>query len=359
MSYPSYMEMGQRIAARIDAIRPPITRKQFADRVGMTPDGLSRALSGKRGLSSLELVTIADELEADIHELITGEANPNQVVVNARHDYDHATASRSVPTFDQDKQALEDICIAYAQANLPGRSHLVETADPTAIRAALGSGFVRPFADMLEERLHIDVIRVSDLGTAYSGTAAGRTFIVIPAKGSWFRENWDLAHELAHIAGLKSEAEANAFAADLLMPESMVRAVDWSVASQEAIAEFLWQTGVSTAALKVRLEHLRIPFADTAQVLAQNTQRALRRARSWSSEFGDEITMRMNAASQRRFPIELQEAHEVGVEEGRLGPGYLAWMRGVEAEWILEAYAPDADDPDVEELADAFGLSLG
>lgn len=353
------MEMGPRIAARIDALKPAVSRRAFAERVGMPPDALSRALSGKRGLSSLELVRIAEELRADIHELVTGEPDPNQVMVNARHDYDHATANRSVPTFQQDKSALEDICVAYAQANLPARQHRVTTSDPAGLRAALGTGFIRPFADKIEERLNVDVIRVNDLGTAYSASTGGRTFIVIPATGSWFRENWDLAHELAHVAGLPTEAEANAFAADLLLPEDLVRSLDWSVASQEAIAEFLWQTGVSTAALKVRLEHLRITFSDATSLLTQSTQRALRRARSWSSEFGDEITMRMDAASRRRFPIELQEAHEVGVEDGRLGPGYLAWMRGVEPEWIAETYAPPVEDPEVSDLAEAFGVKVG
>ncbi|SNS63903.1 Zn-dependent peptidase ImmA, M78 family [Micrococcales bacterium KH10] len=352
------MDMGARIAARIDALTPAVTRKEFATRVGMTPDALSRALNGQRGFASLELVKIADELKADIHELITGEANPHQVVVNARHDYDHDTAKRSVPTFDDDKKALEDICIAYAQAELPEREHRVVGCDPAIIRDFLGPEFVRPFADRIEERLLVDVIRLNDLGTAYSGVVSGRAFIAIPTTGSWFRENWDLAHELAHVAGLDSEAEANAFAANLLLPEDLVRSVDWASASQEAIADFLWQTGISTAALKIRLETLGIPVTDSSDVLAQNTQRALRRARSWSSEFGDKITMRMESASRRRFPIALQEAHEVGVEEGRLGPAYLAWMRGVEPELIAEAYAPEIEDPEVQELAAAFGLAV-
>jgi len=353
------MDMGQRIAERIDAQIPALTRKEFAGRVGMQPDALSRALSGKRGFASIELMKIADELGADIHELITGEPNPNQVFVNARHDYDHSTAIRSVPTFDDDRRTLEDVCVAYAQADMSSRPHRIRDADPASVRDALGPGFVRPFADRIEERLHVDVIRVGELGTAYSGSASGRIFIAIPATGSWFRENWDLAHELAHIVQIKGEAEANAFAADLLLPEDLTRSVDWSAASQESIAEFLWQTGVSTTALSVRLESLRIPIGDSSKVLSQITQRALRRARSWSSEFGDEITMRMDAASRRRFPLDLQEAHELGIEEGRLGPAYLAWMRNVELDWIAETYSPVIEDPGVNDLAAAFGLTVG
>jgi hypothetical protein len=60
--------------------------------------------------------------------------------------------------------------------------------------------------------------------------AAGRprAVIAVPATGSWFRENWDIAHELGHLTmghhddGLnpgdasQHEAAANAFAAELL-----------------------------------------------------------------------------------------------------------------------------------------------
>jgi transcriptional regulator with XRE-family HTH domain len=349
------MDMGTRIAQRIDALQPRVSRKEFAARVHMTPDALSRALSGKRGIASIELARIADELHADIHELITGEPNPHQVIVNARHHYDHQTTNRTVPTFADDKRVLEEICLAYAQASLPERPHRIPSADPTALREALGHAFVRDFADRVEEHLQIDVLRVNGIGTAYSGATAGRTFVVIPATGSWFRENWDLAHELAHIAGLRTEAEANSFAAQLLLPEDLVRSLDWQAASQETIADFLWETGVSTAALRVRLEALQVPFADTTRVLTQSTQRALRKARSWSTEFGDAITMRMDAASGSRFPIALQEAHEIGVEEGRLGPGFLAWMRDTDPQWIAETYAPPVEEPGIEDLMAAFG----
>lgn len=352
------MEMGERIASLIDALEPPVTRREFARRVEMAPDALSRALGGKRGFASVELVRIADELEQDIHTLVTGEPSPHQVLVSARHHYDHQTSGRSVPTYAEDKRALEDICTAYAQAKLPARPHRVPGPDVETVRDALGPEFVRPFADRIEERLCIDVIRLTELGTAYSGSVLGRTFIAVPASGSWFRENWDLAHEVAHVAGLSSEADANAFAANLFMPECVLKSIDWGSASQEAVADYLWQAGVSTSALKVRLESLRLANGRVGTMLNQTTQRLLRRARSWSHEFGDEITIRMEASSRRRFPVELQEAHEVAVEEGRIGTRFLAWMRGLAPDRIAEAYVEEENDPSVEELAEAFGHAL-
>ncbi|OZD48592.1 hypothetical protein CH252_18855 [Rhodococcus sp. 06-1477-1B] len=352
------MHMGERIKERIEALVPPTTQKAFAARVGMAPDALSRALGGKRGFASIELVRIAEELGADVHELVTGEPSRHQVHVAARHQYDHATANRSVPTFTDDKRALEDICVAYAQAQIPAREHRVVSGDAEALRAALGEDFARPFADRIEERLQVDVIRLTDLGTAYSGSILGRTFIAIPASGSWFRENWDLAHELAHISGHQSEADANAFAASLLMPEQLLRSINWAEASQEAVADYLWSAGISTASLKIRLESLRLASPGVSAILSQPTQRLLRRTRSWSSSFGDQITWRMDDASRRRFPVELQEAHELAVEEGRLGPRFLAWMRGLDPEWISEAYSPAQSDPQIGDLAEAFGLTV-
>ena len=67
------------------------------------------------------------------------------------------------------------------------------------MRAVLGYGFVRPFADRLEKYLGVEVVRVTELSTAYSLTVGGRAVIAVPATGNWFRENWDIAHELGHL----------------------------------------------------------------------------------------------------------------------------------------------------------------
>jgi Zn-dependent peptidase ImmA (M78 family)/transcriptional regulator with XRE-family HTH domain len=351
-------ELGERLARHIDGLQPRVTRKAFAERVGMTPDALSRALSGQRGISSVELVQMAEALEADIHELVTGVPDPRRVTLAARHDFDRSTGARSVPTFEDDKSTIENIRIAYAQAGLVARDVVAAPADPAVMREILGDGFARPFIDRIESELNVDVIRVAELGTAYTATIGERSVIMIPAKGNWFRENWDLAHELAHLAGIDSEDAANAYAAKLLLPDTLMADVDWPNASPQTIADVLWETGVSTEALRNRLAVLRLRAEGVRGVLNLPTQRALRQARSWSHKFGDEITELMDAAAQRRFPLELQEAHEQKIEAGELGPGFLAWMRGVSALWIAEAYEPAANEPAIDELAKAFGLEL-
>lgn len=351
-------DLGMRIAGRIDGLTPPTTRKAFAEAVGLTPDALSRALTGQRGISSLELLRIAEALNADMHELVTGEPDPRRVVLAARHDFDRATYRRSVPTFEDDKETLENVRVAYAQADLPPPTIEEPPTTPDGMRDRLGEGFVRPFIARIESELGVDVVRVPELGTAYTATITGRPIIMIPAKGNWFRENWDLAHELGHLVGLQSEDEANAYAAELLLPEPLVRRVDWTIASQQTVADFLWETGVSTEALRHRLGNLGLTNEHIHRRLDCPTQRLLRQARSWSHEFGDQITERMDAAATRRFPLALQEAHEEKVESGRLGPGYLAWIRGVNESWIAEEYEPHNGGPSVDELAAELGLEL-
>lgn len=293
-----------------------------------------------------------------MHELVTGEPDPRRVVLAARHDFDRVTYRRSVPTFEEDKETLENVRVAYAQAGLPHHATEELPTRPDGMRERLGEAFVRPFVRRIESELGVDVVRVPELGTAYTAKIAGRSVIMIPAKGNWFRENWDLAHELGHLVGLLSEDEANAYAAELLLPEPLVRLVDWTTASQQTIADFLWETGVSTEALRNRLGSLGLGDARTRSLLDCATQKLLRGARSWSHEFGDQITERMDDAAVRRFPLALQEAHEEKVEAGILGPGYLAWMRGVNESWIADEYEPHNGGPSVAELASELGLEL-
>jgi hypothetical protein len=235
------------------------------------------------------------------------------------------------------------------------------------VRRALGADFVRPFADRLEQALDVDLVRVADLSTAYSFTVGGRRVIAIPATGNWFRENWDMAHELGHLAldhhdeGLaadvseKHEAAANAFAAELLLPKDVIEEVDWDGANDAQLADLVWSWGVSTDALSRRVSHLCGYAPDRVTFWAKYpTQRLLRHCLELESEI-DEITHRMDAASQRRFPLALQEAHLERVATGAIGKGTLAWMLGIDAA-ALEVDVPDVPEVDVDQLADALGL---
>jgi hypothetical protein len=76
---------------------------------------------------------------------------------------------------------------------------------------------------------------------------------------------------------------------------------------------------------------------------------------SWPLAALDEITVRMDAASQRRFPLSLQEAHLELVASGTISTATLAWMLGIDAA-ALEVDVPEIPEVDVNDLATALGL---
>ena len=352
---------------RIREVRPDARQRDIAQDVGLAPDAFSRALNGARHFSSIELARLADLLDTDVYWLITGSPDPNSLRVAARHDFDRTTGSREVQGRDGDERTLSDIALAYRQAYPEPETKRSLPTSPEAVRAALGADFVRPFAERLERELAVDIVRVQELSTAYSFAVGGRRVIAVPATGNWFRENWDMAHELGHLAmghhdeGLsadvsdKHEAVANAFAADLLLPAEQVRSVDWAEITDAGIADLIWSWGVSTDALARRLRWLDGSAPPRVEAAAgHSTQRLLRHHLSMQDEV-DHITMRMDAASQRRFPLALQEAHLARIEKGEIGKATLAWMLGIDAE-VLDVDVPDHPEVPVDELVSALGL---
>lgn len=359
--------IGGRVLEHIRQTRPDTPQRVIADQIGMTPDSFSRALNDKRSFSSIELARLADLLHADIHWLITGQPDPRRLIVVARHDFDPETGDRSVPGRRDDEPILRNIELAYRQA-YPGPQHQPDLPDcPAKVRVALGEGFVRPFADRLEGALGVDVLRLNGLSTAYSFTVGGHRVIALPVTGNWFRDNWSLAHELGHharghhareserSARRQGEAEANAFAADLLLPRDLIDDVPWESLDAAGLADLVWRWGVSTEALAHRLKAVNSYVPDLVREWAQcATQRLLRR--HWVADAeADEITLRMDAATQRRIPLSLQQAHIEAIATGRLGKETLAWLLQVDPE-ALEVDSPAIPEVDVDDLAEALGL---
>ncbi|HEY2265851.1 MAG TPA: XRE family transcriptional regulator [Streptosporangiaceae bacterium] len=359
--------IGDRVLQRLEQFSPRPRHRDIAESVGMTPDAFSRALNGKRQFASIELARLAEQIGVDLYWLITGQPDPNGVSVAARHDFDHSSGQRTIPGRADDEPTLADIALAYRQA-YPEPGKLPDlSGSPASVREALGADFVRPFADRLEKHLGIDVVRVAELSTAYSFTVGGRPVIAVPATGNWFRENWDIAHELGHLImghhdnGLtqsdadQHEAAANAFAAELLLPAADLKGVEWDWMGDDKLAGLVWSWGVSTDALCRRLSVvLGYTPKCVARWAASPTQRLLRRHLPIESEL-DEITSRMDAASQRRFPLSLQEAHLERVASGVISTVTLAWMLGIDAA-ALEVDSPEIPEVDVDDLASALGL---
>lgn len=371
------MSTNVEIGARAKEALGDHSQAWLCEKIEKSTDTMSRSLNGHRGFSSVEIAKIADALNVDVHWLITGEPDPLRVSIAARHDYDHSTGERSNPGRASDEQELHSVELAYRQA-YPNAERQTKPIPSTVegVREALGDGFVLDFADKLEEHLGVDVIRVQHLSTAYSFTLGGRMAVMLPATLNWWRSNFSLAHEVAHLAlghddvGTESEIDArefaaNQFASELLMPESTIRALNWDTITCADVGQFLWGQGIGTQALGHRLNGLGIgTTADVAEMLTRRMPGALRpwqqqltlpRANSgnlFADIFYDPIDERMQKASQRRFPLTLLAAHRQRIEDTGLNPATLAWMLQSPVEDLAEGEQPAGT---VDDLLAAFG----
>jgi Zn-dependent peptidase ImmA (M78 family)/transcriptional regulator with XRE-family HTH domain len=377
--YPGAMEsIGDRIRGRLDASEVA-SQRELASLVGMTPDALSRALRGERGFSIVELQSISSVLAVSMHWIATGTPDPNELRIAARHGYDHAQQARIAVDWRAARAVLEDIAVAYEQVDrdLPVRIGPAVPRAAAQVRRLLversGEGFVRSFADAIEQTFAIDVIRASEISDGYSISIGRRTVVAVSDTSNWFRQNWSLAHELGHVAlGTMSsidaptndvdpaERAANAFAAELLLPARMMRGLDWRTITAADVATLLWSTGVSAKALASRLQTLRVDVgALEFELRNPSTQRYLHRHLDVPGQSTDEIvSRRMQDAGSRRFPIDLLTAHRDAIEEGRIHAGMLAWMLDDDAADIEAELAPGSDsgDDSAADLARLLGL---
>jgi Zn-dependent peptidase ImmA (M78 family) len=124
------------------------------------------------------------------------------------------------------------------------------------------------------EALDISVqsARLGDDVFGYAVHVNERPLIIVESASSLVRQRWTIAHELGHcllpghIGQLardghtsKLEREANQFAAELLMPNHMVKT--WwehrrKLGREEAIKQMAWDFQVSRQAMEIRLKRI-------------------------------------------------------------------------------------------------------
>lgn len=337
-----------------------LTQRDLADKAGMTPDALSRALNGHRGFATVELIGIADLLGVSLQWLATGRDDLRQTELVARHNWDAESERRVNGGHDADTEALAPVFEAYQLAypnGVPMSREIPERS--AAVRDKLGPDFVRRFADRIEEEFDVDVVQLPNLTTAYSTLLAGqRGLIALVADSYWYRNNWSLAHELGHLAlghaeGGVSEDErqrqeeaANKFAADLLLPRSLMTSVDWATVGLPEVASFLWHHGVSTWALRTRIAYLKAEMsAELLSALTESTPKFLRAHLHEIDGDPHAMARREQESAARQFPLGLLDALTERVDEGRVGPQRLAWALGVSVASVM---------PDEESVAEQY-----
>ena len=223
---------------------------------------------------------------------------------------------------------------------------------PAEVRIQLGDEFSLDFVERVQERLGIDVLVLDLQGDAYCLEVAGRLVLVLKRTLHWFRQNFSIAHELGHVAqgslhGISNsqarhgEQEANAFAAELLMPADALRSMSWDAMTDTLFADLLWRLGVSTEALRIRVEALGISVPEKVQGwLQEGTYHFLRRNLSVGKSAENAIASRQQYASLRYIPADLFANVESAVRYGRAPVASLAWLLNVpESEVLVEDLA--------------------
>lgn len=344
------------VGDRIRSLMPAgLSQRQLAERTSMKPDALSRALNGQRGFSSVELARIADVLGTDLYWLVTGAADPHRVRIAARHSWDASQRLRVNPGRPGDGELLGRVAEVYAAAFPEGPIPSESLPDNApAMRKALGEDFVREYGAVVEDRLGVDVVRLPMLSTDYSLSIGNRAVVILTTTPYWFRSNWSLAHELAHFAlghhegdfepGEGDEEPADQFAAQLLLPADLIVRQDWRRINEAGVAEFLWQTGVSTKALRNRLAALEVSVSTEVVAVLKRTTPDLIRANAKAAQAiggAKQMIVRQQQSAARMFPSTLVDALQRRVEAGEASPEHLAWVLDVPVD---EIYFPELDE---------------
>ncbi|MFJ2618675.1 helix-turn-helix domain-containing protein [Glutamicibacter sp. NPDC087344] len=366
------VETGQRVRARVKLLG--LLQKDVAHQVGMTEDSFSRALSGSRQFSLVEISALSEFLHVSIKWLLTGERDRFEVKLSARHEWNSEQKQDKPLDWSSASSITNVVANLYGQVEIEAaekskvsvpENSPVETARWARSRMSAQQRVLDADGEVLSELIEmtfgIDVLVIDPpkIFDAYSGDSGGNKFIVQSTTGNGWRARFNIIHELGHIlhgdlgypdeprAVRADEAWANAFAAEWLMPEDEILSFDWREASRADFISFVGNLGVSTKALAVRVQSLNLrPNEEILNVLASSTPALLKEGRSpfWSHELERHYRA-------QRFPARLIAAHQAAVAQGKLAPSSLAWMLGVN-ESEVSTSAPATHSLTAQELAE-------
>ena len=348
---------GTRVATRIAKLG--LLRGDVAKMVGMTPDAFSRSLNLERQFKLREIAQLSDVLDVSIHWLITGERDPREVKLSARHQWNGNDRADVVHPWKDARRITTEVANLYNQVELGAAGPAVlAPAGLSGADAALWSrqqllkevsspdAFATELISAIERAFNIDVLIINspDDFKAYSVDSNGTKMILLKAAGSWWQSMFNLAHELGHLLHddlafsdderqvRDIEGWVNGFAAELLMPASIIGSFDWPTMTKKNVGDYVASAGVSTLALGIRLKALRLMQSlgeDAREALALTTPPLTSSTQGmfWSSP----LSQIFNAP---RFPARLINAHRIAIDEKRIGGQSLAWMLRVPIEEV-------------------------
>lgn len=283
-------------AAIIERVRATMTdlrlsNRQFAERIGLDEDKLSKSLNGIRRFSPLELATISEVSGKSTDWFLTG-AEPRHMGLAARANPAAADEIQQVheslaARFTNAQEVLVGLGRARTPAPLPqmnltgrfvGEGQAMAAWASTHISEEVLLGSSREFIFALEDTFFVDVATVSELPAGCDGLSfqdESFRLILLAATANWTRKRFTLAHELGHILwgdasdrilpesvnpGSETdylEKRANAFAGAFLMPEeSILAAIAGHEVDEHLFHHLVMTFKVSPSAMAARLAQL-------------------------------------------------------------------------------------------------------
>jgi len=376
------MAIGERIRAARE--RAGLTLAELAEAIGKDKSVMSRIENGQRNVKSDELPALADRLNVTVDELMGIVPDRDLLAVAFRIGQASAAGGQQEAIrLVQDVLEIEQAATVGERRAQP-RERIwwgklpVETTDPDVLgeQAAkhvrtLGGYGDAPIADLSElaEDLGIDVLR-APLPGSVSGLCVrvdGGALIAIDSSPTMGHQRFTLAHEFGHFllddeavdlvfddgaylgAPAPSEARANAFAYELLLPEAgLRRKVDGAELTEALFAELLFHFNVSQSALRHRLRRLALISHDRWRELGE-PRYSPRRLAEWHGYF-DEWARGHESRDRVVPPRRVWALARKAYQEGRIGLGLLATLRGQSRNELAEELLAEGISPDFSHL---------
>ncbi|MFC1434460.1 helix-turn-helix domain-containing protein [Streptacidiphilus sp. N1-3] len=315
--------MDETVTGRVRAViqAASLSQAAFADHIELTPDKLSKSLSGVRRFTSLELALIAEVGQVSVDWLLSGReplrpalaarARAATLAGSARESVEELTErftsaydvldllGRSpelpeLPTVPASASPADAASAGLPQAAEQGAA-LAEAARALLVAGGAAAVDAQSTDDLLaswERAFGVD-IAVTRLPSGVDGLAWQSDhfrLILVNRTDRWTRQRFTIAHELGHILArdaqdllLEAEVEparqheadeirANSFAAHLLLPEDEVRAAcPDGPPTDEAFRILVVRFRVSPSALAARLRALDLMDRPTRDRLRRLT----------------------------------------------------------------------------------------
>ncbi|MEU9465346.1 XRE family transcriptional regulator [Streptomyces avermitilis] len=366
-----------------------MSQAAFAEKVGLTPDKLSKSLAGVRRFTSLDLALIAEVGGRTVDWLLTGR-DPLRPSFAAR------TTAGAVPGRGRVSDAADRFTAAYEVLELLGRppklppmpsvrSDLKRYVDQgkqlaqDAVGVLTAADGPRTVAGLETDVLitactqtfgvDVAVTRLPDTVDGLTWQTDTFRLVLIGPTETWTRQRFTLAHELGHILARDAqelvveshvapgrqkdltEVRANVFASNLLMPAPEVRDKFRQVADQqgrltdEAFSELVVAFKVSPSALSARLSQLQLIDAKSALHYRGLTTEICHLLAGATDAFQRQLAW----AAAERFPVRLVAALYKCYAEGETTLRPLAALLGMDVDQLHNLLDPA--EPNAPELA--------